>query len=64
MFSWLVKLHWVIILRIFYEYLGGIVDFSTERESMADLEIDGDRVSEDDLESDSENVEGDVLAAV
>ena len=31
---------------------------------MADLEIDGDRVSEDDLESDSESVEGDVLAAV
>ena len=28
---------------------------------MADLDIDGDRVTEDDLESDSESVEGNVL---
>ena len=50
--------------RIVDEYLGGIVESTTERESMADLDIDGDRVTEDDLESDSESVEGNVLAAV
>ena len=31
---------------------------------MADLDIDGDRVTEDDLESDSESVERNVLTAV
>ena len=31
---------------------------------LADLDIDGDHVTEDDLESDSESVEGNVLAAV
>ena len=50
--------------RIVYKYLGGIVESTTERESMADLDIDGDCVTEYDLESDSESVEGNVLAAV
>ena len=36
----------------------------TETESMADLDIDGDCVTEDDLESDSEKAEGNVLVAV
>ena len=45
-------------------YLSGIDKSNTERESIADLDIDCDRVSEDDLESYSESVEGDVLAAV
>ena len=42
------------------EYLGGIVESTTETESMADLDIDGDRFTEDDLESDSESLEGNV----
>ena len=46
----LFKLHWIISI--------------TQRESMADLDIDGDRLLEDDLESDSESVEVDVLEAV
>ena len=50
--------------RIVDEYLGGMVESTTERESIADLDIDGDRITEDDLESDSESVEGNVLAVV
>ena len=46
------------------EYLGGIDESTTETESMADLDIDGDRVTEYDLESNSESVERNVLAAV
>ena len=42
----------------------GIVESTKETESIADLDIDGDWVTEDDLESDSESVEGNVLAAV
>ena len=44
--------------------LCGLVQSTTETESMADLDIDGDHVTEDDLESDPESVEGNVLTAV